>query len=190
MDEYISREAVMSKCDDIWNNADETTQTGVDTINTIDEITDFIESLPTADVQPVKRGRWDFRGYQLFKCTNCKEIFTQNQLEAMQNHIDQEEFTFPNFCPNCGADMRGGEMADYNIQDKTEELNKRIDDAFTELDTQRNRMSGLTRENSELKQEIERLEGRINKTNNFIDFAILTYMCVAIAKIILIMSSI
>lgn len=72
----------------------------------------------------------------------------------------------------------------------TEELNKRIDDAFTELDTQRNRMSGLTRENSELKQEIERLEGRINKTNNFIDFAILTYMCVAIAKLILIMVSI
>lgn len=38
------------------------------------------------------------------------------------------------------------------IQDKTEELNKRIDDAFTELDTQRNRVSGLTKENSELKQ--------------------------------------
>lgn len=55
MAEYISREAVMSKCDDIWNNADETTQTGVDTINTIDEITDFIESLPIADVQPVNQ---------------------------------------------------------------------------------------------------------------------------------------
>ena len=53
--DYISREAVMSKCDDIWNNADETTQTGVDTINTIDEITDFIESLPIADVQPVNQ---------------------------------------------------------------------------------------------------------------------------------------
>lgn len=75
-------------------------------------------------------------------------------------------------------------MADYCIQDKTTELNKRIDDAFTELDTQRNRMSGLTRENSELKQEIERLESRINKTNNFIDFAIMTYMFVAIAKFI------
>lgn len=81
-------------------------------------------------------------------------------------------------------------MAEYYIQDKVTELNKRIDDAFTELDTQRNRISGLTRENSELKQEIERLESRINKTNNFIDFAILTYMCVAIAKLILIMISI
>lgn len=71
-----------------------------------------------------------------------------------------------------------------NYYDKTEELNKRMDDAFTELDTQRNRMSGLTKENSELKQEIERLEGRINKTNNFIDFAIMTYIFVAIAKFI------
>ena len=49
-------------------------------------------------------------------------------------------------------------MADYYIQDKTEELSKRIDDAFTELDVQRNRMSGLTRENSELKNELIRLQ--------------------------------
>ena len=68
--------------------------------------------------------------------------------------------------------------------DKTEELNKRMDDAFTELDTQRNRMTGLTRENSELKQEIERLEVRINKTNNFIEFMLMTYLFVAIAKLI------
>ena len=58
MAEYISREAVLSKCAGIWDNADETTQTGVDIINTIDKITDFIESLPAADVQPVKHGRW------------------------------------------------------------------------------------------------------------------------------------
>ena len=74
-----------------------------------------------------------------------------------------------------------------NYYDKRAELNKRIDDAFTELDTQRNRISGLTRENSELKQEIERLDSKINKTNNFIDFAILTYMCAAIAKFIVIL---
>lgn len=75
-------------------------------------------------------------------------------------------------------------MAEYYIQDETEKLNKRIDDAFTELDTQRSRMSGLTKENSELKQEIERLESRINKTNNFIEFMLMTYLFVAIAKLI------
>lgn len=74
------------------------------------EILDSVDTdlcyVPVADVQLVKRGEWDFQGYQLFKCTNCKEIFTQNQLEAMQNHIDQEEFAFPNFCPHCGARMK------------------------------------------------------------------------------------
>lgn len=75
-------------------------------------------------------------------------------------------------------------MSEYNIQDKTAELNKRVNDAFTELDTQRNRISGLTRENSELKQEIERLESRINKTNNFIEFMVMTYLFAAIAKLI------
>lgn len=49
-------------------------------------------------------------------------------------------------------------MANYYIQDKTSELNKRIDDAFTELDTQRNRINGLARENSELKDELIRLQ--------------------------------
>lgn len=74
--------------------------------------------------------------------------------------------------------------AEYYIQDETKGLNKRIDDAFTELDTQSNRMSGLTRENSELKQEIIRLESRINKINNFIEFVLMTYLFVAIAKLI------
>lgn len=74
--------------------------------------------------------------------------------------------------------------AEYYIQDKTEGLNKRIDDAFVELDTQRNRMSGLTRENSELKQEIKRLESRIDKTNIFIEFMVMTYLLVAITKLI------
>ena len=75
-------------------------------------------------------------------------------------------------------------MAEYYIQDETEELNKRIDDAFTELDTQRNRISGLTKENSELKREIVWLESKINKTNNFIEFMVMTYLFAAIAKLI------
>lgn len=49
-------------------------------------------------------------------------------------------------------------MPDYYLRDETEALNKRIDDAFTELDTQRNRMGGLTRECYELKQELLRLQ--------------------------------
>ena len=59
-------------------------------------------------------------------------------------------------------------MAEYYIQDEPEGLNKRIDDAFTELDTQRNRMSGLTRENSELKREIIRLTDEVHNLRIFL----------------------
>ena len=77
--------------------------------------------------------------------------------------------------------------AEYYIQDETEGLNKRIDDAFTELDTQRNRMSGLTRENSELRQEVSRLEDRVNEIGNLIKWIVLIYLFNAIMKLILVL---
>lgn len=61
-----------------------------------------IKELEAADVQFIKHGQWDFQGYQLFKCTNCTKIYTQEQLEDIG-----ENWTFPNFCPNCGANMKG-----------------------------------------------------------------------------------
>ena len=99
MTEYISREAVLSKCANIWDNADETTQTGVDTINTIDKITDFIESLPATDVQPVRHGRWECVGHDdttyWYRCSVC-------------GHEEHDNMTkHDNFCPNCGARMDG-----------------------------------------------------------------------------------
>ena len=102
MAEYISREAVLEHL----NKCKEDPLFDPDMARICFAISIFIENMQAADVQPVKRGKWDFQGYQLFKCTNCKEMFTQNQLEAMQNHKDCEECAFPNFCPECGADMR------------------------------------------------------------------------------------
>ena len=104
MADYISRDEAIER---IQPHVKPQTVYGEGYLQAIEHATAILELMPAADVQPVKHGEWDFQGYQLFKCTNCKEIFTQNQLEAMQNHINQEEFTFPNFCPNCGADMRG-----------------------------------------------------------------------------------
>ena len=66
-------------------------------------------------------------------------------------------------------------MAEYYIQDKTAEFNKRIDDVFTELDTQRNRISGLTRENAELKNELIRLQ-EVQKLRSLILLIILGTM--------------
>ena len=56
------------------------------------------------DVQPVKRGRWtaynfDCRGYaDCFKCSCCENYV---HVYCWQKQCDYD------FCPNCGADMRG-----------------------------------------------------------------------------------
>lgn len=105
MNEYINREVVLSKCADIWNNADETTQTGVNTINTIDKITDYIESLPAADVQPVKHGKWitlaivpaTVTGNSILaRCSICEDTLTYT--------VMGREITLK-YCSNCGARM-------------------------------------------------------------------------------------
>lgn len=52
-----------------------------------------------------KRGRWNFIGDNMFECTNCKVVYTTNQLNSLRNY-DTDPYA-PRFCPNCGADMRG-----------------------------------------------------------------------------------
>lgn len=53
-----------------------------------------IDKVPPADVRPVVRGRWlhetEIEGHACGECSACHKIRV----------ID-------NFCPNCGADMRG-----------------------------------------------------------------------------------
>ena len=44
------------------------------------------------------------------------------------------------------------------LNDEAVDVNKRIDDAFSELNTHYNRMSSLTRDYRELKQELMRLQ--------------------------------
>lgn len=55
-----------------------------------------IWTAPAADVRPVVRGRWlhetEIEGHACGECSACHKIRV----------ID-------NFCPNCGADMRGGD---------------------------------------------------------------------------------
>lgn len=161
-------------------------------------------NIPIPEEIKIKDSRLEVHAkWQDDRCTHCGAyVPTDNK----RDYIPLEDNLY---CYNCGARMGGDkdnnvrnltdeEIAIYkrwieseakdtgvNTMDgDTEELNKRINDAFTELDTQRNRMSGLTRENSELRQEIIRLESRINKTNNFIEFVLMTYLFVAIAKLI------
>jgi NADH pyrophosphatase NudC (nudix superfamily) len=53
-----------------------------------------IEDMPTADVQPVKHGRWKLRCYGDYPyCSSCN------------NEPKSREMTL--YCPNCGARMDG-----------------------------------------------------------------------------------
>lgn len=58
----------------------------------VEILRNYLDEFSTADVQPVVRGEWIDRGYDLNRvCSVCR-------------HMNMPD----NFCPNCGADMRGG----------------------------------------------------------------------------------
>ena len=55
----------------------------------------MVEGIPPADVRPVVYGEWDSNDC----CTNCGEEADYNWERGIHFYSD--------FCPNCGADMRG-----------------------------------------------------------------------------------
>jgi formylmethanofuran dehydrogenase subunit E len=61
-----------------------------------------IDNMPSADVVEVKHGEWKeepsiFPNNPFVRCSECGE-------EAL---LDENGVAKSNFCPNCGADMRG-----------------------------------------------------------------------------------
>lgn len=64
----------------------------------------FASTLPSAQSER-PTGHWEFQGDQMFTCTCCGYIASQEQLESWR--IKETDSAFPLFCPNCGADMRG-----------------------------------------------------------------------------------
>ena len=80
--------------------------------NTVDNVPKFyewVETLPTADVQEVRHGKWEEVvipsgysnevQYQSARCSVCKRYHTTPYLYTYYEH---------NYCPNCGAEMREG----------------------------------------------------------------------------------
>lgn len=58
-----------------------------------------VDNAPTADVRENKKGKWIYQGKNKkaeWKCSECGDCF---------------DIAGYNFCPNCGADMRGGQDA-------------------------------------------------------------------------------
>lgn len=70
----------------------------------LESITEMIyeleNSIESADVQPVKRGRWELTDNPSFrKCSECGAWWSSD--------ITDNRFT--NYCPKCGARLIGGE---------------------------------------------------------------------------------
>ena len=117
MDEYISREeAVDAGYLSDWYISSVGDESPVWTDEHIDELlNDFLvipKDTPTADVQPVKYGRWEVNGDRFYPfCSNCKykppkELIRCNALSL--------EPTLTKYCPRCGSEndtriYRGGD---------------------------------------------------------------------------------
>ena len=70
---------------------------------------DQIDDIPTADVRENVRGKWidgkvkHIKNGELRNVRECSECGSSYFVYDNYNSVDE----IPNFCPNCGADMRG-----------------------------------------------------------------------------------
>ena len=97
MDDYIKRQDVL---DAIWlvDPQNDGSDGGTVVLQNLEltsaDVESIVSEIPAADVRPVVRGRWlhetEIEGHACGECSACHKIRV----------ID-------NFCPKCGADMRG-----------------------------------------------------------------------------------
>ena len=98
MAEYIERDAVHDLVRSLtkyaWASPD---NTGHRVTVDADDVNFGVDKIPSADVAPVRHGRWEVEvGMNFFKERNCPVC--KKRIES----------NFWNFCPNCGCRMDGG----------------------------------------------------------------------------------
>lgn len=86
MAEYIEREALLALREEMWQDRCD---------HMVVRVTNIM-NIPAADVAPVVHGRWIHDINNLYGCSECmkRETMSPKKLKP--------------YCPNCGADMRGG----------------------------------------------------------------------------------
>ena len=98
MSRLIDADALLERmreyANDDWNNS-----LGGLFTDTVDTCIDFVECAETIEAVEVVHGEWTHTGIDNeWECSHCKR----------QMELSDDTNGHPNFCPNCGADMRKG----------------------------------------------------------------------------------
>ena len=91
MAEYIDRESIRKAIQSVTNDPN-------CPLFIAAMIEQYIDEEPSADVAPVKHGKWEYE-HGAWQCSNCGEDNPYG--------IDYDTARFSKYCPNCGAKMDG-----------------------------------------------------------------------------------
>ena len=98
MDDLISRQAAIDAVERLSLGETDATRLAM-------RIGDYLERLPSAQAER-KKGKWvyaeDEYGIDGYHCNQCGFFVPWDYIHKFINYIEDY-----NFCPNCGADMRG-----------------------------------------------------------------------------------
>lgn len=89
--EYITKAAAQ----DAWGNIRLTCEE-------FEQLDDAIDSIPPADVEPVRRGTWEWKDAEYgYECSACHCFFDYTRTFEIFDH----GYEYASYCPNCGAKM-------------------------------------------------------------------------------------
>lgn len=101
MNDYISRQAAIEvMCGQCYVSNPNTCDTRINNTKWCPEVY-ALQNAPPADVRENKRGKWHSRFYskiEMIICSECQSEFSYDAETGLSDY---------NFCPICGADMRG-----------------------------------------------------------------------------------
>lgn len=97
MTDYINRDDALSYLRELLPLGDAVT------IDPAEEIK-IVESIPAADVEPVRRGRWVDALVRDWRCSECGSKVPE--AIRFDGYCCTDKL---NFCPHCGAEMEGAE---------------------------------------------------------------------------------
>lgn len=104
MSDLISRSALIKR---IRDYADEVgcVRGEYELANGILKAISVVEDAPTVEAKPVVHGYWIENTAGYYVCSNCRQLAKGDMTGCFKDRKFRQERT--DFCPNCGADMRG-----------------------------------------------------------------------------------